>query len=293
MDIHSTYSVAANPVYPDGNSLHVLYAGESQTVPLHALGPKIYDYYLLHYVEQGKGIFKTEQRTYELHAGSCFLIQPGQLVSYISDEEDPWKYRWIAFLGQEAQQKVEASGFISNQCVFTSSKDQSIIPSAITFMQEAFHTKKESAHMTALGYLYIILAEAQDELSNPSRLTGTESQIQRTVKQMILYMSTQFAHPVSIEQMCESLGYNRAYLSRIFKKETGTSPVTYLLKLRIDKSRHLLRERPELSIEQISSSVGLTDALYFSRQFKRFYGIAPSSYRNQTLKQQTIKQDHS
>ncbi|MNP15401.1 HTH-type transcriptional regulator YesS [compost metagenome] len=118
-------------------------------------------------------------------------------------------------------------------------------------------------------------------MSSQTRLTGTESQVQRTVKQMILYMSTQFAHPVSIEQMCDSLGYNRAYLSRIFKKETGLSPVTYLLKLRIDKSRQLLRERPELSIEQIASSVGLTDALYFSRQFKRFCGVSPSVYRHQ------------
>ena len=75
------------------------------------------------------------------------------------------------------------------------------------------------------------------------------------------------------------LVYNRAYLSRIFKQETGLSPVTYLLKLRIDKSRQLLRERPDLSIEQVSASVGLPDALYFSKQFKRFHGEAPSLYR--------------
>jgi AraC-like DNA-binding protein len=281
MSLHSTYSVAANPISHDGNSLHVLFAGESQTDPLHALGPKIYDYYLLHYVERGKGIFRTEQRIYELGQGSCFLIHPGQLVSYVSDSEQPWRYRWTAFLGQEAQHQVRASGFVERESVFTSTKEKATIPTSIDQMQKAFYTKKESAHMTSLGYLYLILAEAQNELSSPTRLTGKESQVQRTVKQMILYMSTQLAHPVSIEQMCDSLGYNRAYLSRIFKKETGLSPVTYLLKLRIDKSRQLLRERPELSIEQIASSVGLTDALYFSRQFKRLCDMSPSAYRSQ------------
>lgn len=133
--------------------------------------------------------------------------------------------------------------------------------------------------MAALGYLYLIFSEAREILTSEIRLTGTESQVQRTVKQMIHYMSAQYAHPVSIEQMCESLGYNRAYLSRIFKKETGMSPVTYLLKLRIDKSRQLLRERPELSIEQVAASVGMTDALYFSRQFKRLCSHSPSHYR--------------
>ncbi|MEC0091696.1 AraC family transcriptional regulator [Paenibacillus macquariensis] len=280
MTFNSTYSVAANPVHHDGNSLHVLFAGESQTSPLHALGPKIYDYYLLHFIEKGTGTFRTEHHIYELGEGSCFLIHPGQLVSYVSDAEHPWCYRWVAFIGHDAKDKVAEAGFVANHSVFTSIKEHPHIPSAISRMQEVFYTKKESAYMASLGYLYLILAEAQDVLSSESRLTGTESQVQRTVKQMILYMSTQFAHPVSIEQMCDSLGYNRAYLSRIFKKETGLSPITYLLKLRIDKSRQLLRERPELSIEQIASSVGITDALYFSRQFRRFCNLSPSAYRN-------------
>lgn len=112
-----------------------------------------------------------------------------------------------------------------------------------------------------------------------SVLPGTQSMTRRIVKQMIHYMSSQYAHPVSIEDMCNSLGYNRAYMSRIFKKETGMTPITYLLKLRIDKARQLLRERPELSTQQIAASVGLTDALYFSKQFKRFYQVSPTGYR--------------
>ncbi|MNT37533.1 Arabinose operon regulatory protein [compost metagenome] len=92
-------------------------------------------------------------------------------------------------------------------------------------------------------------------------------------------MASQYAYPVSIEQMSASMGYNRAYLSRIFKQQIGVSPVTYLLKLRMDKARELLRDRPELSIEQVAASVGLPDALYFSRQFSRLQGRSPSSYR--------------
>lgn len=48
-----SYSVASNPVYYSQGALHVLFAGASQTLPGHALGPKLYDYYLLHYVEKG------------------------------------------------------------------------------------------------------------------------------------------------------------------------------------------------------------------------------------------------
>lgn len=273
-----TYSVASNPVYYDKQNLHVLFSGTSQTLPQHQAGPKIYDYYLLHYVKGGSGIFRTEQRNYQLGAGDCFLIHPGQLVSYVSDADQPWEYRWAAFTGRESDDLVLQAGFTPEQPVLAADGD-SAIPGALAGMMTAFFANKESAHLTSLGYLYLIIGEAAERLSTYSRLPGAGSQVKRTVKQMIHFMSSQYAHPVSIEQMCGSLGYNRAYLSRVFKQETGLSPVTYLLKLRIEKSRQLLRERPELSVEQISSSVGLTDALYFSRQFKRFCGQSPTAYR--------------
>lgn len=278
-----TYSVGSNPVYYDKQNLHVLFAGESQTLPIHQAGPKIYDYYLLHFIESGSGVFRTEHHTYELGAGDCFLIHPGQLVSYISDKEQPWRYRWAAFTGSEAESLVLQTGFTPQKTVLSTPKD-SIITVALSGIMRAFNANKESAHLTSLGYLYLIVGEAADLLSTFSRLPGAESQVKRTVKQMIHYMASQYAHPVSIEQMCDSLGYNRAYLSRVFKQETGLSPVTYLLKLRIEKSRQLLRERPELSVEQVAASVGLTDALYFSRQFKRFCAQSPTSYRITTAR---------
>ncbi|OMC69189.1 AraC family transcriptional regulator [Paenibacillus sp. FSL H7-0326] len=278
--MQDSYSVASNPVDYEKSPLHVLFVGESQTKPGHALGPKIYDYYLLHYVESGKGVFRTESRTYHLSAGHIFLIHPSELVSYVSDEEEPWRYRWMAFTGKEADKQVKDAGFSLDQPVITTMQD-SKMSTLLSTMQNAFFEKKESAHLTSIGCLYLIFAEAKERLVLESAVAMTDSQVGRTVKQMIQYMSTQYAHPISIEQMSASLGYNRAYLSRIFKKEIGLSPVTYLLKLRIDKSRQLLRERPELSIEQISASVGLPDALYFSRQFKRFYRHSPSAYRKQ------------
>ncbi|MED4599917.1 AraC family transcriptional regulator, partial [Paenibacillus validus] len=103
------------------------------------------------------------------------------------------------------------------------------------------------------------------------------------VRQALQYLSAQYAEPITIELMAETLGYNRAYLSTLFKEHTGVSPVTFLLRLRLDKARRLLRERPELTVEQIASSVGFQDPLHFSKQFKRQYQTSPSEYRRSLL----------
>lgn len=273
-----SYMSAANPEITGEADVHVLFAGESQTGPSHRLGPKIYDYYLFHFIEQGCGVFKTENATYHLEGGSGFLIQPNQLVSYESDAEKPWRYRWAAFSGPAAVKLAAQAGFsLDNPVIHADSGNP--IPEYLESILGLFRQQREGAELAATGYLHLILAEVKHSLLSGTDSSGNEGSGQRMVKQMIQYMSSQYAYPISIEEMGVALGYNRAYLSRLFKKGTGMTPVTYLLKLRIDKARHLLRDRPDLSIEQIAQSVGLTDPLYFSRQFKRFYGQAPSVYR--------------
>ncbi len=277
-----SYSVAPNPIYDDKGMLYVLFAGESQTLPEHRIGPKIYDYFLMHVVEEGRGTFTHEGQPYELEAGDAFLIRPGRLVSYASDKYRPWRYRWIAFAGPLAEEAVDTAGLTPIHPVFRPAPESNI-PRLLSDTLNVFRSRRAGAHLSSLGYLYLILAAAEDVVRGDGAIPAAETAGSLAVKQMIRYMTDQYAHPVSIEDMCQSLGYNRAYLSRVFKQETGAAPVTYLLRLRIDKARALLRERPDLSIQQIASSVGLTDPLYFSRQFQRLHGQSPTAYRESVL----------
>jgi AraC-like DNA-binding protein len=291
MSRRSSYYVISNPHPQQENDLLVLFAGESQTEPAHQLGPKVYDYYLIHHVISGKGRFTAQGREFQLSAGDSFIIEPEQLVSYISDEEDPWYYRWIAFTGKQAAGLIASTGIpVSQPIIHTGQRRQA----AVLFrrFQQTFHQKQTGANLKANGYLHLLLAAYSEALAPASPLgvvPHTESE--RIVARAIHYLSTQYAEPITIEMMAESLGYNRAYLSRLFKKLTLVTPVTFLLKLRVDKARHLLRERLELTVEQIAASVGFQDPLYLSKQFRRWYGLSPTEYREQ-MKQSAIRLEH-
>jgi AraC-like DNA-binding protein len=276
-----SYYVVSNPLPSQESELTVLFAGESQTKPEHRLGPKVYDYYLIHYVISGKGVFSYQGEEYELGAGDSFVIDPEQLISYVSDETDPWHYCWIAFTGEQAASLVASTGVNPLQPIIHNTRNRHI-PVLFRHIQQALRSKKSNAQLKSIGYLLLLLGEYCETLS-ASTITGvvTEVESDRIVQQAIHYLSTQYAEPITIELMAESLGYNRAYLSRMFKRHTKVTPVTFLLKLRVDKARLLLRERLELTIEQIASSVGFYDPLYFSKQFRRWYGVSPSEYRNQ------------
>jgi len=285
----ATYRVVSNPVGYPTVGLKVLFAGESQTNPSHRIGPKVVDYYLLHHVMTGRGTFAMGDFEATLHPGDSFLIYPGQLVRYAADDEDPWHYRWVAFAGPGADDLVRETGFTAEAPV--AHTGASLVPSkSCQAIFETFRERRESASLTATGHLHMLLGslrEASAETAHsPPRPDSHHDELTR---QVVGYLSTQYAEPITIEGMAETLGYNRAYLSRVFKKHTGLSPVTFLTKLRVDRARRLLRERPELTVEQIASSVGFLDALYFSKQFRRWYAQAPTEYRasvNETLKKQ-------
>ncbi|UUZ80048.1 AraC family transcriptional regulator [Paenibacillus sp. P26] len=93
------------------------------------------------------------------------------------------------------------------------------------------------------------------------------------MEQAIRWLTLQYYQPISIEQMAQSLGYHRTHLSKMFKQHTGLSPMNFLLKIRMERAKLLLLE--PLTIEQVASSVGFSDPLYFSKQFKKWYGRSP------------------
>lgn len=163
-----TYSAAANPDLIETDELHVLFAGESQTLPDHRLGPKIYDYFLLHFVEQGKGTFRTESASYELSEGDGFLILPDQLVSYASDVAEPWRYRWIAFTGVKAAELVKRVGFTPQQPVFRQGGN-SPIPAMLSSVLQAFQTKKTAPICCRWGCFIKLWPKLKRRLAWPPR----------------------------------------------------------------------------------------------------------------------------
>ncbi|MCD1260050.1 helix-turn-helix domain-containing protein [Paenibacillus athensensis] len=282
MHTPESYYVVSNPRAGSGpDDLLVLFTGESQTKPLHRLGPKVFDYYLIHAVISGRGVLECGDGEIVLGPGDSFVIEPERLVSYVSDEADPWHYVWIAFSGPQASRLMAELNVPSGEPVIRAG-DRRRIPLLYRRVQAALRGKRPNASLLATGYLHLLLAAYSEALTRSAgEAPPADTAGDRLVQQAIHYLTTQFAEPITIEQMAEALGYNRAYLSRLFKRHTRVTPVTFLLQLRVGKARQLLRERPELTIEQIAASVGFHDPLYFSKQFRRAYACSPSEYRAQ------------
>jgi len=97
------------------------------------------------------------------------------------------------------------------------------------------------------------------------------------VKQAIQFLTLQFTQPISIARLASLLGYHRTHLCKLFKQSTGLSPMQYLMQIRMQRAELLLGT--PMPVEQVASSAGFPDALYFSKKFRSWSGQSPTEYR--------------
>lgn len=98
------------------------------------------------------------------------------------------------------------------------------------------------------------------------------------IKQLIRYMDEHFASNLSLRSAARMVNMSEAYLSTVFKKETGTNFIDWLNMLRIEKAASLLIET-DMPGYLISERVGYENSNYFGRIFKKMKGVSPQKYR--------------
>ena len=96
------------------------------------------------------------------------------------------------------------------------------------------------------------------------------------------YIKKNYAEKLSLDALAKEVFLSKSYLSSIFKKETGMSLTAYITKVRVEKSKKLLRE-DSASLANISGQCGFKDQSYFTKVFKKETGVSPKLFRNNSL----------
>lgn len=93
------------------------------------------------------------------------------------------------------------------------------------------------------------------------------------------YIANNYENEISLEDVAYEVNISASYLSHLFQSGLGTTYKKYISKLRVDKAKDLL-VNTELSIADIAEKVGIPDANYFARIFKKYVGISPNRFRS-------------
>lgn len=86
----------------------------------------------------------------------------------------------------------------------------------------------------------------------------------------------------SIDELCGKTSYSKAYLFKKFKLITGKTIMNYYHGLKMNKSKELLSDQT-LSVREVSEKLSFDTPNYFSKSFKKYFGISPLQYRKEII----------
>ncbi len=239
--------------------IYVHSVGTHRTPHAYTCGPATRPYYLLHLIVSGYGTVERRGEVTRLTKGDCFVIRPGEIITYSSDKDEPWEYYWISFNGSMAQKLLQET----TDKDFTKYKKQGYL---------AIKTALDDTISDNIGCLQTLFT-----VLDSIKKTTTEK-FDDFVKTAINYIETNYFHNFNATNLANMLSISRTHFSTTFTKRTGKSPYTYILDTRINHAIDYLLTT-DMSITEIAYSVGFSSIERFSECFKAKTSLSPKEYR--------------
>jgi len=266
---------------PSHTDLNMYRCGMEDCLPGHSWGPAVRDHFIIHYIFKGKGIYRVNDKLFNLKKGDGFLICPNTVIYYEADNTDPWSYAWVGFHGLKSEMYLKRAGLTLENPIFRYDRDD--------FLKECFMKMIDTRHMAnaseirLLGYLYIFLSQLI-EVFESKKTSDSNSLKEEYVRKAIEFIAMNYYRKITVAEISNHIGLDRSYLYSLFIELLNTSPQKFLIEYRIEKACELIKNN-NLSVGAIARSVGYDDPLLFSKIFKKIKSISPREYRKALVNQ--------
>ncbi len=273
--------------------LYLQEAGTLQAVKPHTSTRSNLRSFLCFVVTSGSGTLSYEKRTYELKTGDCVFIDCLKPYSHSTGKE-LWTLSWCHFYGAflpAVYAKYQERG---GQPVFSSGRGDSVLscPSQTgledsllfvnpitTLIDQLYHLALSADYIRDMHInekLNSLLSILMEHSWHPEKVRPGRKRLE--MERLKDYLDNSYTERIVLDDLVGRFYMDKSYMSRIFKEAYGVTIISYVEQKRITKAKSLLRFT-DMTIDEIGNAVGLSDANYFSRRFRKIEGMSPREYR--------------
>lgn len=228
-----------------------------------------FDDYDLWAVFRGRGELTVGQEHFLAEAGDCFILPPNHAILGRHTKSDPLLVMNVHF-SISADESAICELSLSKRYMTDQSFFQKLLERVISS-----HYKGDTEQ--SVLWLRSALKE-YFSFSSESASNGISRLHVQRINEICKHINERLAQSSSLEDFANNFGYSPSHLGRLFHKIVGVSFSQYLANARINQAKLMLRSS-DITVNEISLSLGYYDSGHFINQFKRATGITPNGYR--------------
>ncbi|MGO1470115.1 MAG: AraC family transcriptional regulator [Tissierella sp.] len=222
------------------------------------------------YVTHGKGIFKIEERVFNVGKDDLIIVNSNVIHTESSKGTNALEHIVIGIEGLSVDDENPYTIYNFNE------KKEEVLYYLEKIIEEielehSFYTNMCQNYLEILIFNILRLSTDNMKLENNKNVTKECSYIKD-------YIDTNYAENLSLDGLASIAYMNKFYMSRLFKENIGKTPIDYLIDKRISVSKILL-ETTEHSLTEIFKIVGFSSQSYFNQIFKKRVNMTPREYR--------------
>lgn len=226
----------------------------------------------------GEGEFTDEAgKDAKVREGDIFYFLPDTPHSYRNITEK-WSVLYLIIGGECMPTFLRQLGYLRSGILHP---DKKTYDEFLQFWQTVGENHKEFMNPIIIAQLSAVCYKMLIELRRFLFDTSSEDHT-RAYSKIIPVLSAidiQYGTDLTLDYLAGIINITPTYLCRLFKTALGLSPVAYITNVRMENAKRLLLSRKPMPISSVAKECGFSDPGYFTRIFRRTFGITPENYR--------------
>ncbi|MBY0203253.1 AraC family transcriptional regulator [Paenibacillus cucumis (ex Kampfer et al. 2016)] len=266
--------------------LHARRADSNWTYPSHE-----HSMYEIHWMMEGQMSMVINGKLHQQSKGDLLFIRPGITHACTGAGPEGFTYFSVHFSVHDTSFCRELNRSKDTYYPATSNLAMAMSPILSTLyelstehLSESLSSSKQmKVHAAVFELLGSLVGQLSQNASVPvSRKEAIAHQIAEYIEDSVRYIhlhsEIQETDRTWIQDIAKSLNLSTSQVNRIFREVYGQAPRKYLSETLLNEAQRLLKQT-DLNIDHIAMMLGYKTNAHFSRQFKRWTGIAPSEFR--------------
>lgn len=232
------------------------------------------DYNKFYFICGGDGWLKIGDEEFYPRAGQLYLMPASVLQSYSAINNNPFSKYWCHFQAKVGERNlfdiVKTPYFVNVKNISQVTKlfNELIVSYRETDLPSIFQAK--AALLNIISYF---LDNIPANSIHIAKLQNNDK-----LELVLNYIEDNLHNAISVDKLANLVHFHPNHFIRFFKNQTGTPPMQYIRKLKLEKAKDYLLET-KLTLTEIACSLGFYDQFHFSKEFKEYTGYAPSEYK--------------